>query len=182
MEAHAEQDFPRAEPALNLSTLVKAGVIAGLVAGLMMSMWEMIVGAIATEPTAQAGTDSSFWTAVTSIPSVIFGQQWFHGGFEFWAVVIGLMMHMMNSAALGTIGVGISTSILGKRPAVIPAIIVGMIWGLVLQVVMVNIIVNNWQDVNTLYTSTPEWAWWVAHGIFGMTLGLVASIILRRER
>lgn len=163
------------------ATLIRVGVIAGIAGGMVMAMWQMFVGAIATEQTADPGINSTFWTAVTSIPSVIFGQQWFHGSFEFWAVVIGLMMHMMMSAGIGVLGVGISTSLLGSRPQLVPAVVVGMMWGLILEVVLVNIIVNNWQDVNTLYTSTPEWSWWVAHAMFGATLGLVASTLLRRE-
>ena len=43
----------------------------------------------------------------------------------------------------------------------------GMAYGLVLEVVVVNLIVNQIQDLNTLYTSTPEWSWWVAHAMFG---------------
>lgn len=163
------------------ATLVRAGVIGGLAAGMVMAMWQMVVGAIAQEPTALPGIDSSFWTAVTSIPSVLFGIQWFHGGFEFWAVFFGLMGHMMNSAMLGVVGVTLATTLLGSRPSVGGAIALGMAFGLLLEVVIVNLVVNQIQDVNTLYTSTPEWSWWVAHAMFGATLGLVASTLLRRE-
>lgn len=54
-------------------------------------------------------------------------------------------------------------------------------FGLLLEVVIVHLIVNPIQDVNTLYTSTPEWSWWVSHAILGMTLGLLASLLLRRD-
>ena len=127
------------------------------------------------------GIDSSFWTAVTSIPSVLFGIQWFHGSFEFWAVFLGLMGHMMNSAILGVVGIALATSLLGRRPSPVAAVAFGMTFGLVLEVVVVNLIVNQIQDVNTLYTSTPEWSWWVAHAMFGAILGLVGSTLLRRE-
>ena len=26
-------------------------------------------------------------------------------------------------------------------------------------------------QIQTLYSSTPHWSWWVGHGIFGATLG-----------
>lgn len=81
--------------------VVQVGAIAGLAGGMMMAMWQMVVGAIAQDPTAVPGIDTSFWTAVTSIPSVIFGQSWFHGSFELGAVFVGLLGHMMNSMMLG---------------------------------------------------------------------------------
>lgn len=186
MEAHASHHMPvgvagKAGSQVGAETIVKVGAIAGLAGGMMMAMWQMVVGAIAQEPTAVAGIDSSFWTAVTSIPSVLFGTQWFHGSFEFWAVALGLMGHMMNSMVLGIVGVTIATRLLGSRPSIASAMAVGMMFGLVLEVAVVNLIVNQVQDVNTLYTSTPEWSWWVAHGIFGATLGMIAATLLRRR-
>ncbi len=177
MESHAAHKLGAS---VRSAPIVRTGLIAGAVAGMMMAMWQMIVGAIATEPTAVPGIDSSFWTAVTSIPSVIFGLQWFHGGFEFWAVFLGLMGHMMNSMVLGVVGLTLATTVLGPRPKIAAAMAFGMMFGLVLEVVVVNLIVNQIQDVDTLYTSTPEWSWWVAHAIFGMTLGLVGATLLRR--
>lgn len=32
-----------------------------------------------------------------------------------------------------------------------------------------------------MMNSTPEWSWWVSHAVFGMTLGLVGSVLLRRR-
>lgn len=148
---------------------------------MVMAMWQMVVGAIATEPTAVPGIDSSFWTAVTSIPSVIFGEQWFHGSFDFWAVFLGLMGHLMKSMILGVIGVTLAVSVLGRRPTVLAAMAFGMMFGLVLELLVVNVVVNSIQTVDTLYTSTPEWSWWVAHAMFGATVGLVGSTILRRR-
>lgn len=172
---------PDARAGVLSATTVKAGAIAGLVGGMLMAMWQMVVGAIADEPTAVPGIDSSFWTAVTSIPSVIFGEQWFHGSFDFGAVFLGLMGHMMNSMVLGVIGVTLAVTILGRRPNVLAAIGVGMMFGLLLEVLVVNVAVNGIQTVDTLYTSTPEWSWWVAHAMFGAMVGLVGSTILRRR-
>jgi hypothetical protein len=167
---------------LDSRTLVRTGAVAGLVAGMMMAMWQMVVGAIATEPTDVPGIASSFWTAVTSIPSVIFGQDWFHGSFEFGAVFLGLMGHMMNSVVLGVIGVGLMTTLLGTRVGLIPAMAFGMMFGLLVEAVVLNGVVNQVQDVNTVYSSTPEWSWWIAHAMFGATVGLVSSTLLRRRR
>jgi hypothetical protein len=185
MEAHAMHGahlHDRRERGLAASTLLRAGAIAGLAGGTMMAMWQMVVGAIAQDPTAVPGIHTSFWTAVTSIPSVLFGQQWFHGSFEFWAVFLGLMGHMMNSMILGTIGVALATTLLGRRPNVVATMAFGMMFGLVLEVAIVNGLVNGvLQSVNTLYTSTPEWSWWAAHAMFGATVGLLGSMLLRRR-
>ena len=160
--------------------LLRAGAISGVAAGMVMAIWQMVVGAIAQEPTAAPGIDSSFWTTVTSIPSVLFGMQWFHGSFEFWAVFLGLIGHLLNSAILGVVGITLAMSLLSRRPNAIAAIAFGIAFGLVLEVVIVNLVVNQIQDVNTLYTSTPEWSWWVAHVLFGATLGLVGWKLARR--
>jgi hypothetical protein len=164
-----------------LRVIVRIGVIAGLAAGMVMAMWQMIVGAIATEPTDVAGIDSSFWTAVTSIPSVLFGQEWFHGSFEFGAVFLGLMGHMMNSAMIGIAGVALVATLFGGRIRVAPAMVIGMTFGLVVEAVLLNGVVNQIQDVNTVYSSTPEWSWWVAHAMFGATVGLVSATLLRHR-
>jgi hypothetical protein len=183
MEAHATHSLHvhrrRSEGRLALPTLVRAGAIAGLAGGMMMAMWQMVVGAIAQDPTAVPGIQTSFWTAVTSIPSVVFGTDWFHGSFELGAVFVGLTGHLMNSIMLGVVGVGLATTLLGSRLSVAKAVAFGMMFGLILEVVVVNLIVNQVQTVNTLYTSTPEWSWFVAHAMFGATVGLVGSALLR---
>ncbi len=146
MEAHSAHGVPlqgRPSSRLATSTLVRTGALAGLAGGMMMAMWQMVVGAIAQNPTADPAIHQSFWTAVTAIPSVPFGESWFHGSFDFGAVVLGLMGHMMNSMVLGVVGVGLATTILGSRPSVAKAMAFGMMFGLVLEVVIVNLIVNN---------------------------------------
>ena len=37
------------------------------------------------------------------------------------------------------------------------------------------------QTIDALYTSTPEWSWWVAHAMFGATVGLIGSTLLRHR-
>lgn len=187
MEAHAAGTprpgaRVRRRPEITVPTVVRTGLLAGAVAGMMMAMWQMVVGAIATEPTAVSGIDSSFWTAVTSITSVIFGLDAFHESFQLWPVLFGVGGHMANSMMLGVLGVALVIAMQGARPNLIAAAMQGTMFGLVLEVVILNLVVNQIQDVNTVYTSTPEWSWWVAHGIFGMTLGLVAAELLRRRR
>ena len=186
MEAYASNrpyaDRPRSADTRSISgAVLGAGAISGVAAGVLIALWQMVVGAIAQEPTAAQGIDSSLWTTVTSIPSVPFGLQWFHGSFEFWAVLVGLIGHLLNAAIFGAVGLTLATWLLGRRPNTIAAVGFGIAYGLVLGVVIVNLVVNQIQDVNTVYTSTPEWSWWVAHVLFGATLGLVGSTLLRRR-
>ena len=164
----------------SVAAVARAGAIAGIVAGMMMAMYQMVVGAIASEPTAAPGIDTSFWTPVTAIPSVPFGEQWLHGSFDFWAVVLGLGGHMMNAVVLGVIGVALLVAVLGRRPGIAAAMALGMAFGIAVEAVLVNLVINNIQDVDTFYTSTPEWSWWAAHAMFGAVLGLVAASLLRR--
>ncbi|MGE0065788.1 MAG: hypothetical protein AB7T48_00380 [Solirubrobacterales bacterium] len=187
MESHAAQHrhrFPpqvrEARSGVSAASVAKVGLLAGLAGGMMMAIWQMAVGAIAQEPTASPGIDQSFWTAVTAIPSVPFGEQWFHGGFEFWAVALGLVGHMMNSMLLGAIGAVLIVAVLGRRLGIAAAMMAGVAYGLLLEVVIVNLIVNQVQTVETLYTATPEWSWWVAHAIFGATLGMLTAIFVKR--
>jgi hypothetical protein len=163
------------------ATVLTAGLIAGAIAGMMMAMWQMVVGLLADEPTAVEGISSSFWTAVTAIPSVPFGLDWFSEDFDFWPVVLGIGGHMMNSMMIGILGVALLAALLGRRPSPVAAIMQGVLFGLLMEVIIVHLIVNPIQDVNTLYTSTPEWSWWASHAVFGMTLGLVGSLLLRRS-
>ena len=103
---------------LAIPALVRTGAIAGLAGGMVMAMWQMIFGAVAQQPTAVPGIDTSFWTAITAIPSVPFGLDWFQGSFELGAVAVGLMGHMMNSMMLGAVGVGLLAMVLGSRPSI----------------------------------------------------------------
>jgi hypothetical protein len=185
MEAHAAHGLhvhsrERARPWA--ATVIKTGAIAGLAGGIVMAMWQMIVGAIAQNPTAVPGIHQSFWTAVTAIPSVLFGPSWFHGSFDAGAVIVGLMAHMMNSIVLGILGVVLLTTLIGKRPGLMPAVAFGTVFGLVLEAVIVNGLINGLlQSVRTLSTATPAWSWWVAHAMFGAVMGLIAAALLRRQ-
>jgi hypothetical protein len=187
MSAHAEHrphiHSHHREGALELSTLIPIGALAGIAGGMMMAMWQMIVGAIARDPTALPGVHQSFWTPVEGIWSVIFGSQRFHSDFHLVPVLGGIAGHMMNSMMLGILGVFLATKLFGGRPTVAQAIAFGMMFGLVLEVVIVNGLVNSvLQSTHTLYTSTPEWSWWVAHAMFGATVGLISATLLRRSR
>jgi hypothetical protein len=39
----------------------------------------------------------------------------------------------------------------------------------------------NTQKIQTLYSASPHWSWWVGHVFFGVTLGLLSSVLLRSD-
>jgi len=161
---------------------MRVGAIAGIAGGMMMAMWQMIVGAIAKDPTAVPGIHTTFWTPVEGIWSVIFGVHRFHGDFHFVPVVGGVMGHMMNSMILGIMGTALIVTLLGRRPNIAAAIMLAVAYGIAIEAILVNWIINGSQKIETLYYSTPRWSWWVAHAIFGMTLGTVGALLLHRQR
>jgi hypothetical protein len=159
---------------------MKVGAIAGIAGGMMMAIWQMIVGAIAKDPTAVPGIHTTFWTPVEGIWSVIFGVHHFHGDWHTVPVLGGIAGHMMNSMILGIVGAALIAWILGRRPNIGAAMMLAVVYGIAIEAILVNGIINNAQKIETLYYSTPTWSWWVAHGIFGMTLGILGALLLRR--
>jgi hypothetical protein len=161
---------------------MRVGAVAGIAAGMMMAIWQMVVGAIAKAPTAVPGIHSTFWTPVEGIWSAIFGVHQFHGGWHTVPVLGGVAGHMMNAMILGIIGTALIVWLLGRRPNAVAAIVFAMGYGIAIEAILVIGIINGAQKIETLYYSTPTWSWWVAHAIFGMMLGTLGALLLRRQR
>jgi hypothetical protein len=162
------------------TTILQVGALAGIAAGLMYAAWQVVVAAIAQHPTAVPGIHQTLWTPPQAIWSVVFGVHHFHGSFHFIPVFGGIVAHMGNSLILGILGVALLIAILGRRPNPAAAIVLGAAYGIAVDAIVINGIVNT-QKIQTLYSATPHWSWWVAHAIFGITLGLLTSVLLRRN-
>jgi hypothetical protein len=93
---------------------MKVGAIAGMAGGMMMAMWQMIVGAIAKDPTDVPGIHTT-WTPVEGIRSVIFGVHQLHGRWQTISVLDGMAGHMMNSMILETMDAALIVGLLGRR-------------------------------------------------------------------
>jgi len=145
-----------------------------------MAAWQMVIAAIAQNPTAVPGIHQTLWTPPEGIWSVAFGVHHFHGSFHVIPVFGGIVGHLGNSLIVGIMGVALVAAILGRRPNPVAAVVIGPAYGIAVEAILVNSIVNT-QKVQTLYSSTPHWSWWVGHGIFGVTLGLLSSVLLRRN-
>ena len=138
------------------NSLIVPGAIAGLIAGIVMAMWAMIVAAV-------------MGVGLLAPPQMIaepFFGPFQMGIFNAGAFIVGLMVHMMFSIVFGIlfaliwqgIAQGGTVSILG-----------GMIYGVLIWVVM-SYVVGPIVGAH-IAQEMPLWAWLVAHLMFGVILG-----------
>ena len=182
MEAHAQREVLWHSRPASLATtkVLQVGALAAIAAGFIMAAWQMVVAAIAQNTTAVPGIHQTLWTPPEGIWSVVFGVHHFHGSFHLIPVLGGIVGHMGNSLILGIVGVALLTAILGRRRNLAAAVVLGAAYGIAVEAILINGIVNT-QKIQTLYSSTPHWSWWVGHGIFGATLGLLSSVLLEKQ-
>lgn len=139
---------------------VRAGV-AGLIAGLPLAMWLMIVGIFA----------SNLWAPPQGTAQAVgIG----HAGHDFQVLpfILGVMGHMTNSIILGLVFLGVAV-LLNLRG--LGSVIVGMIYGIVVYEII------NWVVLRGLLSGTsgsflsadPEWSRIIGHLMFGALLGLL---------
>lgn len=174
-EDHAES---APAPALPARTVAGVGLRAGLAGGAVMIAWEMTSAEIAMEPTVVTGIRSSAWTPVTAIASFLLGVDALSAAFAPGAIVLGLLVHFAMSAVLGVAGTAALVWVLGYRPGPLGAALCGAAYGLFLEIAVMNVVVTSIQDPDVIYRAAPEWTWWVAHGAYGIGLGLAAGWLL----
>jgi len=138
------------------SSLIVPGAIAGLIAGIVMAMWAMVVAAV---------MGAGLLAPPQMIAEPLFGPVQM-GAFNPGAFIVGLMLHMMFSVVFG-----IAFALIWQRIAQggLVAILGGMMYGVVIWVVMgyvVGPIVGS-----HIAQEMPLWAWLVAHLMFGVVLG-----------
>lgn len=182
METHAHGHvhwYPRRASA-SARNVLQVGVLAGMASGFIMAAWQMVVAAIVQNPTAVHGIHQTLWTPPEAIWSVVFGVHHFHGSFHFLPVFGGIVGHMGNSLIVGILGVALLTAILDRRPNPVAAAVLGAAYGIAVEAILINWIINT-QKIQTLYSSTPHWSWWAGHAIFGVTLGVLSSVLLMRS-
>jgi hypothetical protein len=178
--AHGQVHWQARQASLATTEVLQAGAVAAIAAGFLMAAWQMVVAAIAQNRTAVPGIHQTLWTPPEGIWSVVFGVHHFHGSFHLVPVLGGIIGHMGNSLILGIVGVSLLTAILGRRPNPVGPVVLGAACGIAVEAILINGIVNT-QEIQTLYSSTPHWSWWVGHGIFGATLGLLSSVLLDKQ-
>lgn len=161
-------------PSFALPRFAVIGAVGGMIAGMMMAMVEMIYGLLSDAHT--------FWDAPMAIWAWVgglhnFGTPSDHVG----AIVLGLVGHMMMSMMIGVVFAGLAFTVLRNsgEPMLVMA---GVVYGLVVWVVMRYGILPLNGGGGKLFTSdavSPQWVWWLAHAILGMTAGVFITLVRR---
>ncbi|GAB3394169.1 hypothetical protein [Amycolatopsis echigonensis] len=146
------------------SEALKRGAVAGMIGGVVMAMWSMIVLAV---------TGSGFWTPLNLIAHTVWRSAPLGASFSVGALVIGLVIHMMMSMILGMV---LAAAIAGVAPlrrnqAVLA--MAGMVVGLVVWLIMQY---GVWKvvDAEAARAFTP-WVFAVGHLMYGAVTALVVG-------
>jgi hypothetical protein len=136
-------------------------ILAGLLGGLVMAMFEMVYEAIA---------GAGFWSPVVFIAATL--QPDLQGAavpvaFQPVPVALGLMGHMVNSVILGLVFAWLVAPRMHSVPTMVVA---GVVYGLIIFAVQ-RLVITPLLDPAMLALSPLAFA--AAHVMFGATLGLV---------
>ncbi len=134
---------------------------AGLIASLVMGMWEMMVEAIIPN-------GAGFWSAPTYIAAALLRNLQTIARpvpFDFAAVMVGLMGHMMNSVILGLI---FAFVIAPRFKSLIGQIVAGMMYGAVVYALMALAVVPL---VDPVMANLNAVAFFLGHLMWGVALG-----------
>lgn len=145
-------------------------------AALLLLFTLMAIAEIAAEPTPVPGVFSSTWTPLRGAASVIGGSSAFGGDWDFWPILFGALLLVGVPTLLGIVVLATMEWILGPEPDPVIAMIAGAAFGIVVQITVVMLLVDGLLDNDLMYSSLPEWAWWLATGTWGIALGALWSL------
>jgi len=139
---------------------VRAGV-AGLIAGLPLAMWLMIVGIFA----------STLWAPPQGIAQAVGIGNPGHD-FQLVPFILGVMGHMINSLILGLVFLGIAKMLDLRGPAVVLG---GMVYGIVAYEVIYWVLLRGVLSATSgsFLSAGPEWSRIIGHLMFGAVLGIL---------
>ena len=145
-----------ARPSFSLKLLV-----AGLVASLVLGMWEMILEAIVGD---------GFWSPVVYIAATVLrGLQsvTVPVPFDLLGVILGLMGHMMNSVIFGLI---FAFLIAPRAKSLAGQIVAGVVYGVVIYLVMWFVVLPL---VDPVMLSLNAFVFLLGHMMWGIALGAI---------
>ena len=137
-----------------------AGAAAGIIGGMLMAMAMMI---------ATAAGGMGFLAPLRLIAATFFGQDAMTGA---GPLVVGLMVHMMNSIVFGLIFAALA----GRRLPPLQAVMAGVAFGIAIWAAMTFMglpLVNPMMRERVAMMPVP---WFVAHVAFGMGLGTAPGL------
>ena len=135
--------------------VVGAGVVAGIIGGMLMAMIMMM---------ATAAGGMGLLAPLRLIAATFYGKEAMSGG---GPLLVGLMIHMMNSMVFGVIFAWIA----GDRRATLPALMAGMAFGVAIWAVMILVGLPMLNPIMRERLAMMPVAWFIAHLAFGMGLG-----------
>jgi uncharacterized membrane protein YagU involved in acid resistance len=137
---------------------------AGLIASLVMGIWEMMVEAIIPN-------GAGFWSAPTYIAAMVLRNLQTVARpvpFDLVAVMAGLMGHMMNSVIFGLI---FAFVIAPRFKSLIGQVIAGMMYGAVVYAVMAFVVVP---FVDPVMANLNAVVFFLGHLMWGVALGALS--------
>jgi hypothetical protein len=161
--------FNPTHPALTRALL--SGAAGGLIGGMMMAMFSMLI----------AIGEDGFWAPVRGITSVVFGDEHYSGDFAFWPVATGAMGHMMNAMVLGIV-FAVLASMLAPRISSMVLGMAGAVYGLAVWAVMVLAVAPALQSSDLFTDSIPQWAWIAGHLMFGVITAMIVGALPTERR
>jgi hypothetical protein len=160
--------IPRATGS-SIEPAVRAGA-AGLIAGLPLAAWLMIVGIFA----------STLWAAPQGIAQTVGIGHTGHD-FQLAPFILGVMGHMVNSVILGLVFLGV-VAIFNVRGWAL--VLVGAVYGIVAYEIIYWVLLRGLLSgtSGSFLSADPQWAFILGHLMFGAVLGLVFAYgPLRRQ-
>jgi hypothetical protein len=97
-----------------------------------------------------------------------------------WPIILGLGGHLVNSIVAGVIFVALLTAARIRNDGV--AIVLGVAYGLLLWVISRYGLLPLRDSTKALFTTSmisPQSVWWLAYGLFGLTLGSAYAVVRR---
>ena len=135
--------------------IIGAGVVAGIIGGMLMAMIMMI---------ATAAGGMGLLAPLRLIAATFYGNDAMTGG---GPLIVGLMIHMMNSMVFGVIFAWIA----GRRLPAFQALMAGVAFGVAIWVVMTFGGLSMLNPMMRERVAMMPVAWFIAHAAFGMGVG-----------
>lgn len=144
---------------------IRSIVISGIVASLVIAMWEMVVEAIIPNGAGFFGPPIAIGATLVRDLQGAANPVPFNG----LALILGLMGHMMNSVVLAAVFGFLVTR---SRPSGTRTVGLGMVWGVVVFVITWFVVVP---AVDPVLFNLNAGAFFIAHLMWGLALGFAWS-------